>query len=273
MCLRQTVGYDYCNKKYRHPEPNSCAAVLKEFDQCGGKSKCSDFGCQDAPWPGACCPHGTKCHRQDAFYYQCLSPYDVQKLKEQQQAADIADGVDLQAEPDGDRPASGLQARSSEGPDRVTRPRSSGPPSKRQTSDKPSQNQSSTSSSSSSSSSADAPGPTPESVTIYTKLKINSEYDQLVASPQKVSQFKSDVVGWLKSATGSPEFVQDAGRCLGSAAWPIVYMPSPANLVCMECGCGLNCMGRTCFAKSEHCIPSHPYHHALAGSHTHIIMY
>ncbi|KAF6260820.1 hypothetical protein COO60DRAFT_1700160 [Scenedesmus sp. NREL 46B-D3] len=86
----ETLGYDYCSTMFRHPEPNSCAAVLSEYDQCGGKSKCSDYGCQDEAWPGACCPQGTKCYRQDLFYHQCLSPSSMQLLKEQQAAAAAA---------------------------------------------------------------------------------------------------------------------------------------------------------------------------------------
>jgi hypothetical protein len=47
---------------------------------------------------------------------------------------------------------------------------------------------------------------------VYTKLKINMDYDQLVSSPENTARFKSDVVTWLKSSVGNPQYVQDAGE-------------------------------------------------------------
>jgi hypothetical protein len=47
---------------------------------------------------------------------------------------------------------------------------------------------------------------------VYTKLKINMDYDKLVESPENMARFKSDVTTWLKSSVGNPQHVQDAGE-------------------------------------------------------------
>jgi hypothetical protein len=239
--LLQTLGYDYCHNKFRHPEPNSCAAVLQEFDQCGGKSKCSDFGCEDEAWPGACCPQGTRCYRQDPFYYQCLSPYNVQRLKEQQAAAAAA-GVaftGLKPEP---APAQDPAVDSELQPEEqqvvveddeevvISNDQSGVLPSLDQDLSQVADS-AETSSNEPDSSLIPTPGqsgnswrnsdgmtapitvaPVRPPTKVYTKLKINMDYDQLVSSPENTARFKSDVTTWLKSSIGSPQYVQDAGE-------------------------------------------------------------
>lgn len=50
------ISYDYCFS----PSPSSringsaCNVMKAEFEQCGGKSKCTEFGCGDRAWSGEC---------------------------------------------------------------------------------------------------------------------------------------------------------------------------------------------------------------------------
>uniref|UniRef100_A0A383VIB2 CBM1 domain-containing protein n=1 Tax=Tetradesmus obliquus TaxID=3088 RepID=A0A383VIB2_TETOB len=252
----ETLGYDYCNNKFRHPEPNSCAAVLQEFDQCGGKSKCSDFGCEDEPWPGACCPQGTRCYRQDSFYYQCLSPYNVQRLKEQQAAAAAAGIAFAGLKPDTTAPLQQLPDQAGllsqdllpeeqqqavveeEQEDILTQedPASLLPSPAQDASQSlnsaETQTQTQTQVADSANSLIPSPGqagsgdswrnsdgltapitlsPARQPTKVYTKLKIDMDYDKLVSSPENTARFKSDVVTWLKSSVGNTQNVQDAG--------------------------------------------------------------
>lgn len=254
--LLQTLGYDYCNNKFRHPEPNSCAAVLQEFDQCGGKSKCSDFGCEDEPWPGACCPQGTRCYRQDSFYYQCLSPYNVQRLKEQQAAAAAAGIAFAGLKPDTTAPLQQLpdqagllsqdllpeeqqQAVVEEEQEEILTqedPASLLPSPDQDASQSPNSAETQTQTQTQVADSADSLIPSPgqagssdswrnsdgltapitlsparQPTKVYTKLKIDMDYDKLVSSPENTARFKSDVVTWLKSSVGNTQNVQDAG--------------------------------------------------------------
>lgn len=72
-CSAQRMSIDYCQSRFKNaPEPARCEAALRLYDQCGGKSNCTHSACLNAPWPGACCPKGTECKKQDAFFYQCL---------------------------------------------------------------------------------------------------------------------------------------------------------------------------------------------------------
>ena len=50
--------------------PGQECAKLATYSQCGGVSG----GTADAPFVGACCPSGTTCVRQNAYYWQCLPP-------------------------------------------------------------------------------------------------------------------------------------------------------------------------------------------------------
>jgi hypothetical protein len=239
----QTLGYDYCTTRFRHPEPNTCAAVLKEFDQCGGKSKCSDFGCEDDAWPGACCPQNTRCYRQDSFYYQCLSPYNVQRLKEQQAAAAAA-GIAFTGLKLDDSAAAGSASDQivTEDLAEVADPQQTAladeavvyEDDQESLLPTPAQDQTQTADSAESDSDGSLirPGqtgsdswrsgseglpavtlsPPRQPTKVYTKLKINMDYDKLIESPGNTARFKSDVTTWLKSSVGNPQHVQDAGE-------------------------------------------------------------
>lgn len=53
-----------------------CDTELKNWDQCGGLSgSCATPGCnRDGPWPGTCCPEGSKCVRNDGHFFNCQPP-------------------------------------------------------------------------------------------------------------------------------------------------------------------------------------------------------
>jgi len=53
-CLLQVVNYDYCFSAAPSSlrNPSTCESIVGEFQQCGGKSNCTEYGCADVAWPG-----------------------------------------------------------------------------------------------------------------------------------------------------------------------------------------------------------------------------
>jgi hypothetical protein len=47
---------------------------------------------------------------------------------------------------------------------------------------------------------------------IYTRIKIDTDYDVLVTSPLRMARFKTDLLQWLRSGASTPEYVYSAGR-------------------------------------------------------------
>lgn len=90
----QVVNYDYCNSAplSARRDPSVCTDRVSEYEQCGGKSHCTAYGCADEVWPGVCCPSGLTCHRQNAYYYQCLTDEDAAAARAAAAAAAAAAG-------------------------------------------------------------------------------------------------------------------------------------------------------------------------------------
>jgi hypothetical protein len=173
---------------------------LGEYDQCGGKSKCTDYGCKDAAWPSTCCPIGTVCEKQDQFYWQCLDPI----LKQAQAAA-------------ADKGSSSISEASSATHDTGSDTTSTNGTSSTPTASDPESLQS-TSGSRDSSLLRVARQPGSQ---VFLKANISTDYSKLAASPQEMARFKSSLVGWLKQEQWKPvdyyidpKYVYDAGESL-----------------------------------------------------------
>lgn len=80
-----TWAWDYCMDEVKAPaapsapaapapEPDvqACVKDIPLWGQCGGTSNCSEWGCADQQWAGACCEPGLECRRQDAYWWQCV---------------------------------------------------------------------------------------------------------------------------------------------------------------------------------------------------------
>ncbi|KAK9804198.1 hypothetical protein WJX72_000854 [[Myrmecia] bisecta] len=53
---------------------SDCSLAIPEYGQCGGQDNCpAGSGCDDSPWPGACCPLDWACIRGNAYYWQCVA--------------------------------------------------------------------------------------------------------------------------------------------------------------------------------------------------------
>lgn len=236
----QTIAYDYCDVHYRQAPADICGVLLDHFSQCGGKSNCTDFGCVDAPWSGACCARGLTCVRQHAFYHQCASPQDLLLPGEAAYAASLAasDGVvvggsggravdfipsaagSLTSTSSGGASGDGISilTGSSLASDILSNSGSSllDPSAAGQPSLDPSLAQWG------GQDPAGMPALTPAFLPkqpgkkIYTKLKIDTDYDVLAVSPLKMAHFKTDLVQWLKSVAASPEYIYGAG---GLGSW------------------------------------------------------
>ncbi|KAK9804248.1 hypothetical protein WJX72_003170 [[Myrmecia] bisecta] len=54
-----------------------CQIPLDLWAQCGGQGgMCIGDSCADKEWPSTCCPGA--CHRQNAFFWQCLTDSPTQ---------------------------------------------------------------------------------------------------------------------------------------------------------------------------------------------------
>ena len=192
----QNLSYDYCLNAAPTPDPLPCMVPLAEYDQCGGKTNCTDYGCKDAAWPSACCPIGLVCNREDPFYWHCLDPILV--------AARTAAN------------SSSSSSSSSAGSTDTTNG-----------SDTSSTSGTSTSSSTSDSTTRDSsqirvvrqPGSR-----VFLRANISTEYSKLASSPEEMARFKSSLVGWLKQEQWKPsdyyidpKYVFDAGEPVANA--------------------------------------------------------
>lgn len=188
------MSIGYCQSKYKPPQPAGCKTHLKLHDQCGGKSNCTHSGCLNAAWPGACCPRGSECRMQDAFYYQCL-PLDadtsVKTFKTAPVSAPAAASIPpppAKKQAPAPAPLEAVVAQQEiamstledagqqgEGESAVEDPREAGP-------------------------------------RVWVKLRLGMDYDLLVASPQRLAQFKSDVAQWLREVVGNTKYIYGTGR-------------------------------------------------------------
>lgn len=63
-------AFDYCDvlAPSLKARPSCKPWSVAEWEQCGGKSNCTEWGCMDEQWAGACCAKGLECRRQDSYY-------------------------------------------------------------------------------------------------------------------------------------------------------------------------------------------------------------
>jgi len=235
-----TFAFDYCTSK-RPPALNrkqsGCrTGAIGEWGQCGGKSGCTEFGCADAKWQGACCRAGLECRRQDAYYWQCVKPGTQMNTQAGEHlAAAPGDGPQQQpAEPHpeagpspahpaaihADRlPTEAAPERAPFSAESSERAADAGPPAD-PTEQRPvaligvdptSLNQTSLNLP------ALAGGGLPSlkrkepGQTIYVNLRVNYPYEVLVADVGAVARFKNDMTSWLKANAGPAHYVYNAG--------------------------------------------------------------
>lgn len=215
------MSIDYCGSKYNNKGAQQagggCKARLKLHDQCGGKSNCTQSaGCVNAPWPGACCPRGSECRMQDAFYYQCL-PLDADQAARSYKTVPVGG-------------SSGEVVVVSKNPQLPPAPAKKAPPASAASklpSQKPAAAAEAKHEIASSSLDDDKPpidltedeeegDPNKEAgQRLWVKLRLSMDYDLLVAQPLRVAQFKHDVAHFLREVVGDTKFVYGTGGCAG----------------------------------------------------------
>lgn len=174
-----TWAYDYCTVKApaMGEKGDACRPnVIPEWGQCGGKSNCTEWGCADEQWAGACCTQGLECRRQDDYFWQCVNP-----------------NTKLSA-------SGGATSPATEAPASGTTPTPSSPAAS------PAPASLSELAASLPSLQTKSPG-----AKVYVTLKIDYSYDSLVADVGAQARLKSDVVTWLKANAGDPEYIYSAG--------------------------------------------------------------
>lgn len=186
------MSIDYCQSRFQPAEAKGCTSHLKLYDQCGGKTNCTHSSCLNAPWPGVCCPRGSECSRQDSFLYQCL-PLDADiSTKVFKTAPPAAAEPDLSGTDDSSPAAAGSTGGSSDAKaenavgdlDGASQPGNSA---------------------------ADI-GRFVAGTRLWVRARLGMDYDLLVSQPQRMAQFKSDVIGWLKGVVGDTKHVSGSGE-------------------------------------------------------------
>lgn len=223
------LSYDYCLTAPKAPKADSsiCSLHLPEFEQCGGKSNCSDWGCYDGVWAGACCVHGTLCVRQNPYYWQCLDASTV-----------------VTPQPDG---ASGP-------PSPTPKPQVDAP----QPTTTPTTEAAITPSLDGSGTQAEtAPGSK-----IFLGMKLDFDYNKLEASPELTAQFKSDMADWFTSLTGQPQSVFTSGEtvdCLFEVrlSW-VVHDPLCKVCTVMHYHTPVGCASVTAMLAHAFCVSFDP---------------
>lgn len=218
---QNVVSYDYCTAAAPVPDGSRCLKALKEFDQCGGKSKCNDWACADAAWPGACCPTGLSCERQNAFYWQCLSPNRPMpacgmQLRRWDQCGGSS-GCVLGPEVCADKewPGSCCNTAGGDVCDRQNEYYWQCKPADALDSEgggatnpielTPGQ-QTPGSTTGGGGSSAAQPGKV-----LYTTLRVAYDFNKLAGSPEAAAAFKADVAKWLSDSAAAPGYLYSAG--------------------------------------------------------------
>lgn len=206
------MSIDYCGSKYKGAQQagGGCKARLKLYDQCGGKSNCttqSSAGCVNAPWPGACCPRGSECRMQDAFYYQCL-PLDADQAARSYKTAPVGGSagevVVVPKNPHQLAPASPAKKALSPASGTAAAEAKHEIASSSLDDDSPIDL------------SDDEEDGDPSKVAgqrLWVKLRLSMDYDLLVAQPLRVAQFKHDVAHFLREVVGDTKFVYGTGGC------------------------------------------------------------
>jgi hypothetical protein len=207
------MSIDYCSSRYKgaaqqqqQQQAGVCKTRLKLYDQCGGKSNCtqSGLGCVNAAWPGTCCPRGSECRMQDAFYYQCL-PLDADLTARSYKTAPVggsAGEVLVSKNPLGVAPAPAKKAAT--------------PPSKPAADSKHEIASSSLDEEPpinlSDDDEEEGGDPSKEAgQRLWVKLRLSMDYELLVAQPLRVAQFKHDVAHFLREVVGDTKFVYGTG--------------------------------------------------------------
>ena len=141
----------------------------------GGKRDCSDWGCGDEQWDGACCEGTLQCARQSADYWQCLPRGDARRVSTFLPKAP-ADGSSVEGGDggaDASPPSSSLPAFAGDGLASMR---------------------------------AKAPG-----ARVDVALGFATPFDALAADVGARARFMSEVSAWLKRAAGPAEYVLEAG--------------------------------------------------------------
>jgi hypothetical protein len=205
------VAFDYCAAEPPAMQwKDGCRGPrIAEWDQCGGKSNCTEWGCADAVWAGACCAAGLECHRQHAYYHQCLRPNSTSPPPSSPGAASSS----------GSAPQAASSSTAESAPPALPALEVAHPLLQ-----------------------SKEPG-----AKIYVNLRVDHSYDLIKDDVGAQAAFKSDVVAWLKAATGAPEYVYSAGELASVAAewgaggspWvlPVRKEPSGAVRSAVRYGC------------------------------------
>jgi len=179
-----TWAFDYCNA-----EAPSLAAKrdgtckpwsIGEWGQCGGKSSCTDWGCADEQWAGACCASGLECRRQDPYFRQCVKPGTATNAA----AALTSVGAETLTTTTGSSAAPASAAATSGGASTAIIVNGT---------------------------TLAALQPKAPGTTVYVRLKINCPYELIERDVGAQAKFKADLVGWLKLNAAAPDYVYSAG--------------------------------------------------------------
>ncbi|GBF96277.1 hypothetical protein Rsub_09072 [Raphidocelis subcapitata] len=181
--------FDYCGSTAPTPAPRGggCAPErVPQWGQCGGKADCSEWGCADAAWPGACCVPGMVCARIHAYYYQCVLP---------SVAAAIAAGSGSSVLEAGAAPLPGGGADTGGSAAAAAAPAAAA----------------------GATTTSDVAAALPSlqakeaGETVYVRLRINYPYDLIASDVGAQARLKSDLTGWLKAHAAPQQYVYAAG--------------------------------------------------------------
>ncbi len=184
MLLSQVINFDYCTAvETPVSAPGACLAEVAHYQQCGGKSNCTDWGCSDAPWAGACCAREDPelvCTRQNQFYHQCLNSIDIEMLKNGSAGFRPPDSFVIIDQPASESGPSGSSSPSPSGqlpsPDAMISP-----------------------------SPATTTAKLPGTQALLT-LRIDYDYAKLAAE-DAMANFKEALVAWLTSIAGPAQYI------------------------------------------------------------------
>jgi hypothetical protein len=185
-----TVAFDYCTSLAPALQPRPAGACkrapLPEWSQCGGKGNCTEWGCADEAWAGACCSGGLQCKKVDAYYWQCVKP-GVSYANETTVASLSPDAGASSAAATGIGAATVAPFAVSNGTANVSALMDA--------------------------SSLQSMKPRAAGSTIYVALRIDYPFITLKNSVAKQAAFKSDVVSFLKTSAAAmaEQYVYSAG--------------------------------------------------------------
>lgn len=189
------MAFDYCDAEppaMRAKDGTCRGPRLSEWAQCGGKGNCTEWGCADADWRGACCGDGLACERLNAYYYQCRKPGSAATPAAGNQgsgtpAAGAAAVTSTEVTGSGATPSL-LVAGAVTTPSMDKLPALSAGLTSLQ---------------------ASAPGQA-----VYVKLRLDHSFDLVKDNVGAQAQLKVDLIPWLKASAADEAYIYSAGaRC------------------------------------------------------------